>query len=358
MNPGHLIKEFRKSRKVTQRQLAAFLGVTPSYISHIESGSRNVPAEILARIARHLNVRMSLLVNEQAPPTRFGHAVRAVTDDLKPAIDLCSRLHSNLWELENMVCGRPGLGALSRLGDMPTVPRKAALEVRGLLGLSTTHATSLDDLCRALVLQSVVVFQVPLPGPAAGLASRDAPSAVFLNATLSPERRLLTLAQQLGHLALHQYGLALAEPPRRRLSEEDEAREFALEFLMPADLIQRLTWILPETMDRATAGRAMARFLGLEPSVVFARLDELGRLPRSALPESRPPEAAGRGSPAEVPFDPLTHLPDRYLMLARIAFERREVNAIRLAELLMVPTDRAIQAFESLLARENGTAVP
>lgn len=353
MNPGQRIKEFRKSRRVTQRQLAAFLGVTPSYISHIESGSRNVPAEILARIARYLNVRMSLLVSEEAPPARFGSAARAMSDDLQPAVDLCSRLHSNLWELENMVCGRPGLGALSRLGDMPTVPRKAALEVRALLGLSTTHATSLDDLCRALLLQNVVVFQVPLPGPAAGLASRDAPAAVFLNANLSPERRLLTLAQQLGHLALHQYGLALAEPPRRRLSEEDEAREFALEFLMPADLIQRLTWILPETMDRAAAGRAMARFLGLEPSVVFARLDELGRLPRSALAETRPLDGATRVKPPETPFDPLQHLPERYLMLARIAFERREINTVRLAELLMVPTERAIQVLEALMEREG-----
>lgn len=349
MDTGQRIKEYRKLRKITQRQLAAFLGVTPSYISHIESGSRNVPVDILARIARYLNVRMSLLVNEEAPPSRFLYASRGLAEEMRPDLEMCSKLHANLWELENMVCGRPGVGSLSRLADLPTVPRKAAGEVRALLGFGAASAIGLEDLVRALALQHVTVFQLPLTSDLAGLTSRDPPPAIFLNVNLSRQRRLFVLAEQLGHLALHQYGVTLDKPQRRRVSEDEEAYEFALEFLLPAELVQRVTWILPEGMDRTSLGHAMASFLGLEPAVVFERLDELGRLPRSVL--GQPRELTAQQSQVRTEFDPLIHLPERYLMLARLAFERREINAAKLAELLMVTTERALQCIEALFAR-------
>lgn len=354
MAPGERIRRIRKDRGITQRELAELLGITPSYVSHIESGQRAATAEMLYRIARFLNVRLSALVDEPGPPAAFQSA-RALPDAALPDLQRCARFHANLWELENLVGGRPIASPVAFLGDLPTSPKKAAADVREALGHTSRRSAGLDDLVRALAMQRVTVFSMPLSRTVAGLATREAPSAIFINAGLAPRRRLFTLAQALGHLVLHPSGVVVADRPSRRVPEEEDADAFAVEFLMPSDLVQELAWMLPDVLDRVSSIRWMADFLGLDPIAVLCRVDQLGRLPRARFLECRRAlEAAARPAAPDVPvvWDPPAHLPDRYLVLARLALERHDLSAARFAELLDVEP-AAAQALHARLAERD-----
>lgn len=52
------LREIRKSKRITQCELAASVGVTQAYICALESGRRKNPSiEIIRRIAAVLNVQ-------------------------------------------------------------------------------------------------------------------------------------------------------------------------------------------------------------------------------------------------------------------------------------------------------------
>lgn len=59
---GGIIKEERKSKKITQRELAVLIGVDFSYISKIENGNSQTPSkEVLTKIANTLEIDQELL---------------------------------------------------------------------------------------------------------------------------------------------------------------------------------------------------------------------------------------------------------------------------------------------------------
>lgn len=59
---GKKIKELRREKNITLRQLARDLGLTPAYVSRIENGHENPPkAEYISKIAQILGVDESVL---------------------------------------------------------------------------------------------------------------------------------------------------------------------------------------------------------------------------------------------------------------------------------------------------------
>lgn len=59
---GEKIKEVRKEKELTQRELAERLGTTPQNIAQYETGKRNPKRETLQKIAQALNVPLSDLI--------------------------------------------------------------------------------------------------------------------------------------------------------------------------------------------------------------------------------------------------------------------------------------------------------
>ncbi|CDZ42996.1 helix-turn-helix domain-containing protein [Neorhizobium galegae] len=54
---GHALRELRRRKGITQRELAEAIGVTPAYLSALEHGKRGRPTfELLQRIAGYFNV--------------------------------------------------------------------------------------------------------------------------------------------------------------------------------------------------------------------------------------------------------------------------------------------------------------
>jgi hypothetical protein len=81
---------------------------------------------------------------------------------------------------------------------------------------------------------------------------------------------------------------------------------------------------------------------GLDPAAVLCRLDQVGHAPRGRHADLRRELApAVEPAPAVAAWDPALHLPGRYLMLCCLAWERGDLQARRLAELLLVDEESA-----------------
>ena len=74
---GKRIRAHRKLMGMTQEDLANAAGTSPSFIGHIERGTRNASRETLADIARVLGLSMSVLTG----PSAMGEETEAGEND-------------------------------------------------------------------------------------------------------------------------------------------------------------------------------------------------------------------------------------------------------------------------------------
>nr|WP_318661153.1 helix-turn-helix transcriptional regulator [uncultured Treponema sp.] len=64
---GKRIKKFRKIAELTQEDLAEKISISPTHMSHIETGSTKLSLQVLVEISKALNVRTDdLLFNEKS----------------------------------------------------------------------------------------------------------------------------------------------------------------------------------------------------------------------------------------------------------------------------------------------------
>ena len=67
---GQKIKSIRQKRRLSQRQLALYAGVSPSYIAYIERGNRSPSLTTLKRIAHCLGVAPETFFQEEQTDAR------------------------------------------------------------------------------------------------------------------------------------------------------------------------------------------------------------------------------------------------------------------------------------------------
>ena len=65
-NIGQRIRNLRKEKGLSQEQLAELIGISLSFMGHIERGTRTASVETLARISKALEMDMHYIV--------FGHS--------------------------------------------------------------------------------------------------------------------------------------------------------------------------------------------------------------------------------------------------------------------------------------------
>lgn len=61
---GNRLMAFRKDRKMTQERLAELSELNRPYISAIEQGKRNVSLEVIAQLAKALDIKISQFFEE------------------------------------------------------------------------------------------------------------------------------------------------------------------------------------------------------------------------------------------------------------------------------------------------------
>lgn len=64
MKIGEAIRQIRKERKMTQKDFANILEISPSYLSELENGKRNLNISTINKIAEKLEIPPSYLINK------------------------------------------------------------------------------------------------------------------------------------------------------------------------------------------------------------------------------------------------------------------------------------------------------
>lgn len=73
---GEEIKNLRKKRDITQKELGNFLGYSEAQISYIESGKRKASPEDLHKIANFFNVSYDYFLPKQGNFVNFRYDVK------------------------------------------------------------------------------------------------------------------------------------------------------------------------------------------------------------------------------------------------------------------------------------------
>ncbi len=128
---------------------------------------------------------------------------------------------------------------------------------------------------------SLHVAEHPLPrGVRALLAPLGAQgrAALVVNARLPLPERNFSIAHELGHWVLHSDALGRPAPRGQRRRQEWEADRFALDLLLPAELLRSVQ------AERNARFSDLARRLGVRPRLLRRRLAELrNAAPRASL---------------------------------------------------------------------------
>lgn len=87
---GSTIRRLRKEADFTQEELAGLVGITPSYLSHIEADRKEPRIEVLRRISQELPVWPGLLLGavvQTEMPEELRPAFEGFVDEVLRASD-------------------------------------------------------------------------------------------------------------------------------------------------------------------------------------------------------------------------------------------------------------------------------
>ncbi len=232
---GDRIKQAREIRGWTQKHLAQRIGIKQTTVSQIESCLLQPSDEIVQRIVLQTGFPLSFFKESNTADFPLGSLLyrkrsSLTLRDRSQARQYARVIFEMLKKMEtNLKWIRP---CIPRLEDDPVA---CATQARSSLGLSPDNP--IDNLMQALESKGVVVFALPLL-----LAEVDAFSIWAGNDQRRPiialakniqygDRLRFNLAHELGHLVMHQAMTGAIS------KIENEANEFAHEFLTPRDII-------------------------------------------------------------------------------------------------------------------------
>ncbi len=242
-------RRLRTAKGLSQVELAEKVGLSrPGYLK-VESGESVPRSDTLERIAQAFNVSIAELVRpvERLEHVRFRSKKRInsreeLLAEVKRRLEAYNALAEALDERKSPV-------AIT----VPKDAKKAAAAVRNAL-LRDPDKEPVRDICglvesagyRLLLVTLTSAFHEGAEGEdhAEGffglsvLGNSNAPAIVVNNfERISVERRIFTVAHELGHLHLHKGSYAAGESDEHE-QEEREADLFASYFLMPAELFK------------------------------------------------------------------------------------------------------------------------
>ena len=285
---GANCRRLRATRRLSQVQIAEKVGLSrPGYLK-VESG-RSIPrAETLERIARAFNVSIAELVR---PVARLEHVRFRSKKRINSREELLSEIKRRLDAYDALAI-ELGEKRVPPKIPVPKDPKGAAIAVRAKLLQSTApEKEPIRDICglvesagfRLLLVTLTSAFEEGIVGPdrAEGffglsvLGNSLAPAIVVNNfERISVERRIFTVAHELGHLHLHQDAYASNESEERD-EEEREADRFASYFLMPEDLFKN-EWSAAYGLSFIERVLKVKRIFRVSYKTVLRRLEEGG----------------------------------------------------------------------------------
>ncbi len=223
----------REAKGYTQKDLANQIGSNQGRLSRIEGGELIPQESDLQNFCRVLERSRDFFFQQGTTmPASVSFYRKTQTLPLKMLRQCNAQMNICRLEIEQRV-GSAKLGAR----ELPCLSPEenggataVAQSVRQQLGLRKGAVQHLTQLVESM---GCVVVDYSFPSTKLdGLCIRapEKPPIVFLNKDLPKSRRRLSLAHELGHLVMH-------TNPHENV--EDEAWEFAAEFLMPSAEIEK-----------------------------------------------------------------------------------------------------------------------
>lgn len=232
---GERIRQAREIKGITQAELADAVGLQQSHIALFEQNYREPNDHTLGAISIATGFPPAFFRKNSAPEFPLGSLLyrrrKSMSSRDRDKIRQVARL---IFETIQAMSNRfkPLELRIPRLSGSPT---EAARVVRSSLSLSPD--TPVTNLVHRLERNGVVVVSVPYE-----IEEHDAFSVwadteprnpvIVMTAGKPGDRQQWTVAHELGHLVLHQAFNALLP------QIEDEADEFASEFLMPEEIMR------------------------------------------------------------------------------------------------------------------------
>jgi Zn-dependent peptidase ImmA (M78 family)/transcriptional regulator with XRE-family HTH domain len=351
---GARLQAARKTRGLTQEELAVRLGVARTTVTAIEKGQRRVRPGELMSLAGLLGRSIDELLAREVPAEPLSTQLRAT---LPPDFSIGEELDQPLFEFQRLCEDYRHLEEITgsaRQEQLPELyrvdPRRpeasaedAAIRERLRLGLGDGPIRDLRGLLETDV--GLRIFYLDLPSRVAALFAftTELGGAVAINRKHPPERRRHSLAHEYGHFLtkrrtpeINMVGRYARVPPQERFAEA-----FGRAFLLPhSGLVRRVHEIRQGRGGALTAADllTLAELYCVSAQALTRRLEELDligvgtwdRLQQRGLQvrEARPlpdlPERAGIGD----------ILPPRYRLLAVEAFRTGALSEGQLARFL------------------------
>lgn len=269
----------RKLRGLRKADLARRVGVTPAALSQYELGQARPSPAVLARLALALEVPARFFVLGHPVPAAPGaphfRSLRATTqlerDQALAFGQLAWRLMTGIENhVELPACRLPHLTLPAGPGPGQVIAAaRAARSAMGIGGGPVPHVVRLLE-----AHGTVVMLLPPMSRRVDAFSHWYGPRpVVFLNPAKDDKARSrFDAAHELGHLVLHHD----SEPGNRII--ENQAQDFAAEFLAPAD---EIAGELPRRLDWERLHQAKRRW-GISLKALAYRARKLGILGESA----------------------------------------------------------------------------
>ena len=353
---GRRLQDARKTRDLTQQQVANALAVARTTVTALEKGDRFIRPEELIQMARLYGRSINEFVGRQEPVADFAVQFRTAVlapnrtndeEELAHATRDFERLCEDYLYLENLnglVVWRQyppqyqigGIAPESSAEDVATAERNR-------LALGDGPVLNLREILENDV--GIRVFYMHSPSSVAGMFvyTDELGGCVAINSGHPEDRRRWSMAHEYGHFLTNRYRSEITwlggyerVPPSERFADA-----FAGAFLMPASGLRRR---FNET-KRTSGGKVttadicrLANFYFVSMVAMVLRLEDLRLLPRGTW--DRLSDRGFRVGEAQthlglnLPPHDYRQLPTRYRLLAVQAYEEEKLTEGELARLL------------------------
>ena len=239
----------RESRGISQRELASMLSVSPGWLSKIEGGLKDMPAERQLEIARFLDYPVEFFaVNRRiyGPGINdlFHRKRRSVSQkllDKQQAEIEIRRMHIEDL-LKGVELGETEFNTFDLIEHEGKVNEIARM-VRAAWNVPkgpVANLTELIEFARGIIVPMEFETQKI---DATSYWPPNMPPLFFVNSNGTGDRLRFSLAHELGHIVMHQ------DSPDPYM--EQQANEFAAEFLMPEDSVR--PYLVGLTLEKLAA---------------------------------------------------------------------------------------------------------
>ena len=349
----------RVSHNFTQTEIAKKLDITrPNYIN-LEKGESNPKDSTVQRVAKLYGLKPESLFSEKKKYSSLRFRLKSLkTSRQKNQRDSTIQIFSNeldaYIELENILVKNIQFNYADKKFSSP---KQAALKVRSDFGLDEYEP--ILDICD--LLQKVGIRLILLSSPlkeffglSVKLSENNLAIGINRDDSISIERKIFTIAHELGHILLHSDSFQPEEQIEKE-KEEREADEFASYFLLPEKGFWN-EWNKRQGLSFVQKVLQIKRIYKVSYKTILLRLDSYYKKSKAFNPYMIFNKSYKKGISSKEEPEGLTEYDfaeENFPAMVREAFLKEEVSFARACELLKISTSEMRELANSWYAEEK-----